>query len=96
MVYGRSARLPIDSLETDNLRAENDHLSDLIDSVPQIWNQAKIKISQAQIKQKDHHDKGIRRPRAFMISDKILYFNVTLDHSHSEKFIPKWKGPFVI
>jgi len=36
MVYGRSARLPIDSLEMDNLRAENDHLSDLINSVSQI------------------------------------------------------------
>ena len=96
MVYGRSARLPIDSLETDNLRAENDRLSDLIDSVPQIRNQAKIKISQAQIRQKDCHDREMRRPRAFMIGDKVLYFNVTLDHSHSGKFIPKWKGPFVI
>ena len=36
MVYRRSARLPIDSLEMDNLGAENDRLSDLIDSVPQI------------------------------------------------------------
>src|SRR5256885_4766471 len=35
MVYRRSARLPVDSLETDNLRAENDHLSDLINSV--LW-----------------------------------------------------------
>src|SRR5437763_13264762 len=67
MVYRRSARLPINSLETDNLRAENDRLSDLIDSVPQIRNQAKIKISQAQIKQKDRYDREMRRPHAFMI-----------------------------
>src|SRR4051794_8497807 len=96
LVYGRSARLPIDPLETENLRAENDHLSNLIDQVPQIRNQTKIKVSQAQIKQKDRHDKEIRLPRAFMIGNKVLYFNVTLDHSHSGKFIPKWKGPFVI
>ena len=96
LVYGRSARLPIDPLETENLRAENDRLSNLIDQVPQIRNQTKIKVSQAQIKQKDRHDKEIRLPRAFMIGDKVLYFNVTLDHSHSGKFIPKWKGPFVI
>jgi len=96
MVYGRSARLPIDSLEMDNLRAENDRISDLIDQVPQIRNQAKIKISQAQIKQKDRHDREIARPRVFVIGDKVLYFNVTLDHSHSGKFIPKWKGPFII
>ena len=44
----------------DNLRAENDRLSDLIDSVPQIQNQAKIKISQAQIRQKDRHDREMR------------------------------------
>ena len=56
----------------------------------------KIKISQAQIRQKDRHDREMRRPRAFMIGDKVLYFNVTLDHSHSEKFILKWKGPFII
>ena len=36
MVYGRSARLPIDPLEADNLRVENDCLSDLINHVPQI------------------------------------------------------------
>ena len=87
--------MPIDSLEMDNLRAENDRLSNLIDHVPQIRNQAKIKISQAQIKQKDRHDREITRPRAFMIGDNVLYFNVTLDHSHSGKFKPKWKGPYI-
>ena len=96
LVYGRAARLPIDPLETENLRAENDHLSSLIDQVPQIRNQTKVKISQAQIRQKDRHDKGIVRSRTFAIGDEVLYFNVTLDHSHSGKFIPKWKGPFVI
>src|SRR5436309_11335875 len=32
----------------------------------------------------------------FQIGDQVLYFNVTLDHSHSGKFNPKWKGPFII
>src|SRR3954449_2093801 len=31
LVYGRSARLPIDLPEVENLRAENDRLFDLID-----------------------------------------------------------------
>jgi len=96
MVYRRSARLPIDSLEADNLRVENDRLSDLINHVLQIWNQVKIRIAQAQIKQKDRYDREIIQPRAFIIGDNILYFNVTLDHSHSGKFILKWKGPFII
>ena len=96
LVHGRSARLPIDPPEMDNLRAENDRLSDIIDKVPQARIQAQINISQSQIKQKDHHDKGVKRKQAFQIGDHVLYFNVTLDHSHSGKFNPKWKGPFVI
>ena len=35
LVYGRSARLPMDPSEKDNLRAESDRLSDIIDRVPQ-------------------------------------------------------------
>ena len=32
----------------------------------------------------------------FQIRDKVLYFNVILDHSHSGKFNPKWKGPYIV
>ena len=48
------------------------------------------------MKQKDRHDKKILRPYEFQVGDKVLYFNVTLDQSHSGKFKPKWKGPFTI
>lgn len=96
LVYGRSARLSIDLPEIENLRAENDRLSELIDNVPQIRNSAKITISQAQNKQIDRHDRKIKRPHVFKNGDKVLYFNVTLDHSHSGKFKPKWRGPFII
>ena len=96
MVFGRSARLPVDSPETENLQVENERISQLIDQVPQIRNIAKNRISQNQIRQKDRHDVNIKRPYAFHIGDKVLYFNVVLDHSHSGKFKPKWKGPFII
>jgi len=96
MVYGRIARLPVDITEEENLRAENDRMTDLIDQLPLIQNQAKHQISQSQNKQKDRHDKRIKRPYEFQVGDKVLYFNMVLDHSHSGKFKPKWKGPFVI
>ena len=88
--------MPIDLPERENLRAEDDRLTALLHQVPQTRNQAKTRISESQIKQKSRHDKEIKRPQRFNIGDKVLYFNVILDHSHSGKFKPKWRGPFVI
>src|SRR3954447_7084212 len=96
LVYGRSARLSIDPPEVENLSVEKDRLSDLIDRLPQIRDESKEKVSQAQVKQKDRHDKNVKQKQTFQIGEKVLYFNVTLDQSHSGKFVPKWKGPFTI
>ena len=96
LVYGRSARLPIDPEQSSNSYVTNDRLVELIDEVPPIRKDAKSMISQAQITQKDRHDKNVKQNKQFKIGDKVLYFNVTLDHSHSGKFNPKWKGPFII
>jgi hypothetical protein len=96
LVYGRSARLPIDVAQPSDPYATNDRLVELIDEVPPIRIQAKRQITQSQNKQKDHHDKSVKRSNQFEIGTKVLYFNVTLDHSHSGKFNPKWRGPFII
>jgi len=40
MVYGRSARLPMDDLEEDDCTMENDRLHQLINKVPQISKKA--------------------------------------------------------
>jgi hypothetical protein len=96
LVYGRDARLPVDPLEVESLQIENERLLTILDDLPPIRKQVKFRISQAQTKQKDHHDKGIRSHQDFQVGDQVLYFNVTLDHSHSGKFNPKWKGPFII
>ena len=53
MVYGRNARLPVDSQEEANNYSEIDRLSHLIDEVPPIRHKAKQIISQSQNKQKD-------------------------------------------
>ena len=96
LVYGRSARLPVDEIQEENVNTKNDRLSNLIDHVPPIRNQAKAQVSQAQSKQKNRHDKTVKQTNQFQIGDEVLYFNVALDQSHSGKFNPKWKGPFII
>ena len=96
MVYGRSPRLPMDELENDEINTENDRLRYLIDEVPQIRQKARTQILQAQNKQMENHHKKLNKSLDFQIGDKVLYFKVSLDQSHSGKLNPKWKGPFYI
>ena len=96
LVYGRNARLPIDQHEKENLQVEHDHIQQIVDQLPITRAAAKERIGHAQVKQKNKHDVKVHKPQGFEIGNKVLYFNVTLDHSHSGKFKPKWKGPFVI
>ena len=80
----------------ESLQVENARLSEIINELPKARKQVRFRISQAQIQQKDRHDKDVQHHRIFQEGDQVLYFNVTLDHSHSGKFNPKWKGPFLI
>ena len=96
MVYGRSARLPIDETEDASPLNENDRLYTLINDVPHIRSKVCDTVKHAQIMQKDFHDRKIKKPHGFQISDKVLYFKVALDQSHSGKLNPKWKGPYYV
>jgi hypothetical protein len=96
LVYGRSARLPMDETEDASPTNENDRLHLLIDDVPHIRSKARDTIYHVQTKQKDFHDKKLKKPCDFQIGDKVLYFKVALDQSHSGKFNPKWKGPYYV
>jgi len=89
LVYERLARLPIDLNQKPDSQVTNDRLLELIDEVPQIQKKVKSQVLQAQIKQKDRYDKKLKRANQFKIEEKVLYFNVTLDQSHSGKFNPK-------
>jgi hypothetical protein len=96
MVYGRSARLPMDELEEDNRMAENNRLHNLIDEVPHIRQKARSQVLQLQGRWADKVQHTMKRPIHFQIGDKVLYFKVAQDQSHSGKLNPKWKGPFYI
>ena len=96
LVYGRSARLPVDGSEDADSFSQNDRLRKLIDDVPHIRSKAHDTITKAQTKQKKFHDDHIRKPHGFQIGDKVLYFKVALDQSHSGKLNPKWKGPYYV
>ena len=96
LVYGRSARLPMDDLENDDHMVENDRLHQLIEDVPQIRKKAQIEVTQSQNKQKEKHGPILKCPTNFCIGEKVLYFKMAQDQSHSGKLNPKWKGPFYI
>ena len=89
MVYRRSARLSMDPNQELNQQITKDHLSELINEIPPIQEKVKIQVLQAHKKQKDRHDKKLKGANQFKIGEKVLYFNVTLDQSHSGKFNPK-------
>jgi len=96
LVYGRSARLPMDSEQLPDSSVTHDRLVELIDHLPQGRMKAKNQVLQSQSKQKERHDENIKQSNQFKIGNKVLYFNVTLDQSHSGKFNPKWRGPFIV
>ena len=72
LVYGRAAQLPMDPECSPNPSVTNDRLVDLIETVPQIWIQAKNQITQAQIKQKDQHDKNVYTPISLKLETKFF------------------------
>jgi hypothetical protein len=76
MIYGRSARLPMDQLEEDNQKAENDRLRYLIDEVPQIRQKAKNQVLERQSHNMEKYGLILKTPK-FQIGDKVLYFKVT-------------------
>src|SRR6185369_835205 len=96
LVYGRSARLPLDMPNEENPNAINDRLSYLIEDVSQIRKKARDQITQSQSTQKNRHDKRIKKENWFHIGDKVLYFKAAQDQSHSNKLAQKWKGPYYV
>ena len=97
LVYGRSAKLPVDHY-LENINSDtnlNDRIQHLIDDVPQIRINARELIKTQQQKQKVRFDKKIK-PIEFSIGDQVLYYNAAKAKQWSGKLDPKWKGPYYI
>ena len=100
LVYGRSAKLPVDfetNSDTDDTpETLINRVSQLIDDLPQIRQQAQQQIKTVQVKQKLRHDKKLKKEINFKIGDKVLYYLAANATSYSGKLNPKWKGPYYI
>jgi hypothetical protein len=95
LINGREAKLPVDNL-SDNLEQINQRIFMLINDLPHVREEAKIKVQESQIKQKEYHDQKIKKEINFEIGDKVLYYNAAKEKQWTGKLDSKWKGPFYI
>ena len=68
----------------------------LLEELPKVRREAKIQSEKSQEKQKEYHDKKIRKQEKFEIGDKVLYYNAAKEKQWSGKLEEKWKGPYYI
>ena len=95
LVNGREAKLPVDNL-SDNLENINQRISTLINDLPHVREEAKVKVQESQVKQKEYHDQKIKKEINFEIGDKVLYYDAAKEKQWTGKLDSKWKGPFYI
>ena len=96
LLYGREAHLPVDSMEIRTNTNLLKRIEDLIEIAPEMRQNAKEQIKEAQIKQKEMYDKQISHEDHFQIGQKVLYYKAAQDNQHTGKLLPKWKGPYFI
>ena len=90
LTYGRNSRLPTDFEDHDeNLHTLLDRVDQLLNKLPHIRAAVRQRILENQIKQKDSHDRKLRRMNIFTIGDKVLLFNSARDQTWSGKLEPK-------
>ena len=95
LMYGRTARIPMDTEE--EVTTIEERLEYLLEELPKIRIKAKTQNDKSQEKQKEYHDKKIRRKQdEFEIGDKVLYYNAAKEKQWSGKLEEKWKGPYYI
>ena len=86
----------MDSLEIEREHNLLTHVHHLVEDLPVVRLQAKDQIEIVQDRQKEMYDKKINKEQHFQIGQKVLYFKAAQDKQHTGKFLPKWKGPYLI
>src|SRR2546423_7386073 len=94
LIYGRVARIPMDTEEKETTVKKR--LGYLLEELPRVRREAKVQSEKSQEKQKEYHDKKIRKQEKFEIGDKVLYYNAAKEKQWSGKLDEKWKGPYYI
>ena len=94
LMYGRKARLPTDITEKETTIKER--VEYLLEELPKIRREAKIQNGKSQEKQKEYHDRKIKKQEKFEIGDKVLYYNAAKEKQWSGKLEEKWKGPYYV
>jgi hypothetical protein len=101
LMYGREAKIPLDTEIHTTTRIGKttieERLEYLLEELPKIRQKAKLQNDKTQEKQKEYHDKQIKRKQDnFKIGEKVLYYNAAKEKQWSGKLEEKWKGPYYI
>ena len=98
LVYGRSAKLPIDCTSDAVQPSETlpNYVGKLVNDLPHIREKVQVNINRAQGKQKEYHNRNLSRNISYQIGDKVLYYKAAQAKQWSGKLDPKWKGPYYI
>ncbi len=93
LTFGRDPILPMDvalNLPSSSLSADL-----LANRLKTAFENAQVRLSEAQQKQKEHFDKG-RKQISHKVGDLVLYEVPTRKKGQPDKFQPKCKGPYKI
>ena len=74
LVYGRKPKLPMDKIEKKISLI--DRMKEIVEEIPKIRWKAKEEVTKSQERQKEYHDKRIKkRKEEYKIGEKVLYYN---------------------
>src|SRR6266511_1044949 len=95
LTYGRKVRFITDEEEQEEVTIK-ERIRMLIEELPKIWNTTREQIKRSQEKQKEYHDKKIKKKHIFEIGEKVTYAKAAYFKQWSRKLEEKWKGPYYI
>jgi transcription initiation factor IIE alpha subunit len=103
LIYGRNVTLPIEfQVETQNVKSSSDDVqNDLLQRVQQITGRMKDDIKEtqnritiAQQKQKERHDKNLQSNYKFEVGQLVLKYETKIEGKR--KLDDRWTGPYYI